>query len=201
MPQWWKNWKYACSNQQPSHPTQTSSQQWSTVSHGKELHGTRDTWKWKVWGKSYPWPSSAPLLPVRQMFSWGLLRVWPAGQGRFSSPSSLPWWGPIWSTVFSSGLPSSRKMRNYRREFSEGLWRWSMRKGWGSWTCLGWRRVGWEGTLEMPLNICRVGVRRTGPDLSVANTRKNVFTLRVTKWDRLPRGVVKSPSLPGRGPV
>ena len=27
-----------------------------------------------------------------------------------------------------------------------------------------WKIEGWEGTLEMPLNICRVGVRRTGPD-------------------------------------
>ena len=27
-----------------------------------------------------------------------------------------------------------------------------------------WRREGCEGTSEMPLNICRVGVRRTGPD-------------------------------------
>ena len=33
----------------------------------------------------------------------------------FSSPSTLPWWGPIWSTVSSSGLPSWRKMRSYWR--------------------------------------------------------------------------------------
>jgi len=38
------------------------------------------------------------------------------------------------------------------------------RRGWGSWACSAWRREGCEGTLEMPLNICRVGVRRTGPD-------------------------------------
>ena len=39
-----------------------------------------------------------------------------------------------------------------------------MRKGWGSWACSAWRREGWGGTLEMPLNICRVGVRRMEPD-------------------------------------
>ena len=37
------------------------------------------------------------------------------------------------------------------------------RKDWGSWACLAWRREGWEGSLEMPLNICRVEVRRMGP--------------------------------------
>jgi len=67
----------------------------------------------------------------------------------------------------------------------------------------------------MPLNICRVGVRRTGPDsfqwCPATGTRGNGhkvkagkfqlkvrknFTLRVTEhWFRLPREVVDSPSL------
>jgi len=79
--------------------------------------------------------------------------VWAAGRGRFSSPSTLPWWGPICSAVSSAGLPSSRKMRNYWREFSGGLWGWwgdwsisPTRRGWGSWACSAWRREGWEGT-------------------------------------------------------
>ena len=62
-------------------------------------------------------------------------------------------------------------MRSYWRESSGGLQRWlgdwsisCMRKGWGSWACLAWRREGWEGTLEMFINISRVGVRRMGPD-------------------------------------
>ena len=96
-----------------------------------------------------------PSLPRRPMASSGALRGgWAAGQGRFSSPSALPWWGPICTTVSSAGLPSSRKMRSYWRESSRGLqgWRgdWSIpptRKGWGSWACLAWRREGWEGTL------------------------------------------------------
>ena len=53
---------------------------------------------------------------------WGASRgVWAAGRGRFSSPSTLPWGGPICSAVSSSGLPSSRKMRSYWRESSGGL--------------------------------------------------------------------------------
>ena len=61
--------------------------------------------------------------------------------------------------------------RSYCRESSGGLRGWwgnwsisPMRKGWGSWTCSAWSREGWERTLEMPINICRVGVKRTGPD-------------------------------------
>ena len=54
--------------------------------------------------------------------SWGALGgVWAAGRGRFSFPSALPWGGPIWSPVSSSGLPTSRKMRSYWRESSRGL--------------------------------------------------------------------------------
>ena len=36
--------------------------------------------------------SSVPLWPRRPTVSWGALRrAWPAGRGRFSSPSTLPW--------------------------------------------------------------------------------------------------------------
>lgn len=35
--------------------------------------------------------------------------MWPVNWGRWSSSSTLPWWSHIWSTVYSSGLPGSRK--------------------------------------------------------------------------------------------
>ena len=102
-----------------------------------------------------PWASSVPWLPRRPMAFWGALGgVWPAGRGRFSFPSTVPWWGLIWSTVCSSGLPSSRKMRSYWRESSGGLRGWwgdwsisPTRRGWGNWACSAWRREGCEGTL------------------------------------------------------
>ena len=122
------------------------------------------------WMTSWPWASSVPWLPRRPMGSWGASRgVWPAGQGRFSFP--LPWWGPIWSRLSSSGFPSSRKLKSYWRESSGGLRGWwgdwsisPTRRGWGRWACSAWRREGWEGISSMPLNICRVGVRRKGSD-------------------------------------
>ena len=47
---------------------------------------------WECWGMTrWPWASSVPWLPRRLMGSWGASRgVWPAGQGRFSFPSTLP---------------------------------------------------------------------------------------------------------------
>ena len=64
------------------------------------------------------WASRATWVPRRPMGSWGALGgAWPAGRGRFSSPSALP----HLETVSSSGLPSSRKMRSYWRESSGGL--------------------------------------------------------------------------------
>jgi len=38
--------------------------------------------------------------------------AWPAGWWRFSFPSTLPSSDLIWSTLSSSGLPTSRKMRS-----------------------------------------------------------------------------------------
>ena len=66
--------------------------------------------------------SSVPWLPRSPMVSWGVLGgVWPAGRGRISFASTLPWGGPICSAVSSAGLPTSRKMRSYWRQSSGGL--------------------------------------------------------------------------------
>ena len=50
----------------------------------------RGTWvSW--WTTGWPCASSVPWLPRRPMGSWGASRrVWPAGRGRFSFPSTLP---------------------------------------------------------------------------------------------------------------
>ena len=61
-----------------------------------------------------------------------------------------------------TGLTSSKKMRSYWSESSEGY-----EDGEGTGASLLRGKAGEEkGTLEMPLNICRVGVRRMGPDSS-----------------------------------
>ena len=73
------------------------------------------------WTTGWPWSSSVTLWTRRPMVSWGALkRVWPAGQGRWSSPSALCWWGHIWSAASNSGLHCSRKTGNYWRESSRG---------------------------------------------------------------------------------
>jgi len=48
-----------------------------------------------------------------------LKRAWPAGCGRWSSPSTLPQWGLIWNTAFSSGLPSTEKKISLKESIRE----------------------------------------------------------------------------------
>ena len=66
----------------------------------------------------------------------------------------LPLYTALVSTVSSSGLPSSRKMKSYWRDSSGGLRGWwgdwnisPTRRGWGNWACSAWRREGCKGTL------------------------------------------------------
>ena len=49
---------------------------------------------WLTTGR--PWGNSVPLRPRRTMVSWSVLgKMWPAGWGRWSSPSTLPLWNLI----------------------------------------------------------------------------------------------------------
>lgn len=84
----------------------------------------------------------------------GLRAGWPVlGEG--SSPITLVWHsGCIWGTVSSSGLPSTRKTRNYQSRFSRGLqkmirgWNIFLMKTWGSWSCLAWRKKTERGSYQ-----------------------------------------------------
>ena len=50
------------------------------------------------------------------MVSWAALdTVLPAGQGRWSFPSTQHWWGHTWSAGSSSGLSSTRERQTYLR--------------------------------------------------------------------------------------
>lgn len=63
------------------------------------------------------------------MISWGVLgRAVPAGQ---RGDSTKPWWGP-WSCVRSSGLLSTRNIRNYWRG-SSGKWLGNGNISWEEW--------------------------------------------------------------------
>jgi len=65
----------------------------------------------------------------------------PAGREKGLSPSALPFWGLIWSTMSEPGAPSSRRMWSWWSRYSRGgPWRWSrewntslMKKSWGRW--------------------------------------------------------------------
>lgn len=104
------------------------------------------------------------------MGSWGTLKkTWPAGQGRRSSPSTLP------SEATSGGVlcavlgSSVQETQNHWRESSRGPQRWFqawsislMREGWETWDCLAWKRANWDGILSTLRNIWRVWVKWVG---------------------------------------
>jgi len=59
--------------------------------------------------------------PRRPVAPWGALkRTCPAGQGRSSSPSTLPRSGLTWSIVSSSGFPGRKKTGNSWKESGGG---------------------------------------------------------------------------------
>jgi len=69
----------------------------------------RRTWEsWQT--RSWTWASSVRLQPGRPTITWAALKEeWPAGRGRWLSPSTRLLWGPIWRTASRPGASSTRR--------------------------------------------------------------------------------------------
>lgn len=130
---------------------------WGEVTSATSTSWGPNNWKatlqgrnWGFWATSWPWANNAPSQQKRPTASWATLgRPLPAGQGKWSFPFTQYWWGHIWSAVFSSGLPGTRKMCSYWAEFSTGPQWWlrdcsnfHMSRGWEKWHCLTQRKEG-----------------------------------------------------------
>lgn len=132
------------------------------------------------------------------MIFWAVLdELLPGGQGRSSFPSPQCWWGHTWSTVATSGLPSTRESWTYWKESGKGPQRWwrewsisCIRKGWKSWHSA-WRRAGSEGSYPQKEDADRhhsvvSGGRTRGSRCDLKNRRfclnirKQCFTVSVT---------------------
>ena len=156
--------------------------------------------KWALWRRAcvfwwvtgWLWTSSVSLLPIRPVVSWDALQwVWPASQGRFSFPFSLPWWGHIYSPCY--GLPGLNKTSTYWRESSRRSQRWLrawstslMRKGWETWESSAQRGEDGVGILLVFINVSWVGVEWMGPGSFSAvpreRTRNNRHKLEQIKF-------------------
>jgi len=124
------------------------------------------------WEKKYPqfWGCTRPALCLcsqeGQWYPGVQQRVWPADQGRFSSLSTLPWWGHVWSTVSSTGLLTVQEIQGSSRESSAGP-----QRGWGAWNILLIRKAegpravqpgeDWEGGSYQCLQISK-GCKSSG---------------------------------------
>ena len=115
----------------------------------------KDLGSW--WSSNWTGASSVPLPQRRLTMFWAASdKVFLAGQGRWSFPSTQQhWWGHAWSTVSSSGILRTRETHRIQ-------WRWwrdwsisPMRTGWESWDCSAQRREGSGGILSMCINTWR----------------------------------------------
>ena len=81
---------------------------------GWGMSGLRAALQRRTWGcwwmKNWIWASNVCLQPRKPIASWAASKeAWPAGRGRWFSPSTLLLWDPTWNTESSSGTPSVRK--------------------------------------------------------------------------------------------
>ena len=71
--------------------------------------------------KNLTWASNVCLQPERPTVSWAASQEkWPAGWGRWWSPSALPSLGLIWSTPSRPVAPYEEKMCSFTRGFRGG---------------------------------------------------------------------------------
>jgi len=98
-----------------------------------------------------------------------LKKGWPAGRGRWLSPSTQLLWGPTWSTASRPGAPSTGRMWSSWSGSRGGPLRWSegwdtspLMKGWRIWACLAWRREVSGETSLWPFSTWREHINRRG---------------------------------------
>ena len=123
------------------------------VEKGLRVALRRRTWGcW--WMRNLIWPSSVGSQPSRPTVSWAASKgEWPAGQGRWFCPSTLPWCDPTWSTTSSCRALSRGRARTCWSGSREGPQRWSegwntspVKTDWESWGCSAWRKEGFMET-------------------------------------------------------
>ena len=111
--------------------------------HWEQLcrEGLKDSGGQKVWHE----PATYACSPERQQYPELHAGLYPGQRGKWGDYSNLLW-GPIWSTAARLRAQSLLQIQRTPQWQSEG---WSispLRKGWGSWACLAWRREGSRGT-------------------------------------------------------
>ena len=83
-------------------------------------------WKWKaalhkwpwgsLWTPSWTWARNVYLPQRRPTSPWAEVQILLVGQGKWSFPFMQHWWGHIWSTVCTSGMPSTKEVWTYWRK-------------------------------------------------------------------------------------
>lgn len=124
--------------------------------------------------------------------------VLPAGQGRWSIPSTQHRGSHVWGNVSSLGLPSARKTWTHCRESQRWLRTVApMWKGWCNWDCSTWRRLRRDliSAYKYLTGKCKTDRTRTFSVVISDRTRGNVHKM---KYMRFPLDIRKYIFFPER---
>lgn len=145
--EWMENWERWWIQQRIVLPSRETSTEWRNWLRRTSQNSTTRSAKLCTWGRiilytcmcwglvdrlegsfaERPWTSR--WMPIwtqaSNMLLWQrrLMVSWAAPEGRVSAgqrwsfPSVQHWWGPTWSAASGSGLPTTRKLKNYRRVY------------------------------------------------------------------------------------